>query len=236
MFGPVSPSPIRLKSRAGASGDRALAVAEREQGELVAVEELLHDDGDVAEAALDQHLVQRRAGLALVRGDHDALAGREPVRLDDGRVAGDRGHARLDVLDERVRGGGDAGRGHDLLGVGLRALEPRGGGDGAEAADAGGEQGVGEPVDERRLRPDDDEVDLRRAGRGGERVGIVRGRVERPRVAADSRVAGRAQDLGRLRRAQQRPDERVLAPAGPDDEDPHTAPMKSSIGIAESDS
>ena len=106
----------------------------------------------------------------------------------------------------------------------------------AEAADAGGEQRVGEPVDERRLRPDDDEVDLRRAGRGGERVGIVRGRVERPRVAADAGVAGRAQDLGRLRRAQQRPDERVLAPAGADDEDPHTAPMKSSIGIAESDS
>jgi hypothetical protein len=39
-----------------------------------------------------------------------------------------------------------------------------------------------------------------------------------------------------LRRAQQGPDERVLAPARTDHENSHTAPMKSSIGIADSDS
>ena len=61
-------------------------------------------------------------------------------------------------------------------------------------------------------------------------------RVERPRVAPDPRVARRAQHLRRLRRAQQGANERVLAPARADDEDPHTDPMKSSIGIAESDS
>jgi len=60
--------------------------------------------------------------------------------------------------------------------------------------------------------------------------------VERPRVAADARIARGAQHLGRPRGAEQRPDDRVLATAGADDQDPHTAPMKSSIGIAESDS
>ena len=84
--------------------------------------------------------------------------------------------------------------------------------------------------------PDDDEVDGRGARGGGERRRVVGRRVERARVAADAGVAGRAQDLGLLRGAQERPDERVLAPARADDEDPHTAPMKSSIGIAASDS
>ena len=225
-----------LEVARGRERDRALAVAQREQRELVAVEELLDHDRDVAEPALDQHLVQRRPRLRLRGGDRDALARRQTVGLDHRRVAGDRGHARLDVAHDLVRRRGDAGGGHDLLGVRLRALEPGGGGDRAEAADAGGVQRVGEPGDERRLGPDDDEVDPGVARRGRERGGIVRGRVERPRVAADARVAGGAQHLRRLRGAQQRPDDRVLATAGADDQDPHTAPMKSSIGIAESDS
>ena len=132
--------------------------------------------------------------------------------------------------------GRDAGRLHDLLRERLGALEPRGGRDRAEAAHALGRQRVGEARDERRLRPDDDEVDAGLARRAGERGGVVRRRLEHAGVAADARVPGRAQDLGRLRRAQQRADERVLAPARADDEDPHTAPMKSSIGIAGIDS
>ena len=102
-------------------------------------------------------------------------------------------------------------------------------------------QRVGEAGDQRRLGPDDDEVDAGRAGRAGERRRIVGGRVERPRLAPDAGVAGRAQHLRALRRAQQRAHDRVLAPAGADDEDPQRpdaqiAPMKSSIGIAASDS
>ncbi len=48
-------------------------------------------------------------------------------------------------------------------------------------------------------------------------------------------LPGAQSSSGRLRGARERPDERVLAPAAPDDEDPHTAPMNSSIGIAGSD-
>ena len=72
----------------------------------------------------------------------------------------------------------------------------------------------------------------------------VRGAVDstRARVAPDPGVAGRAQHFGRLRRAQQRAHDRVLAAARADDEDPHARsraqiePMKSSIGMAASDS
>ena len=41
VFGPVSPSPIRLKSCAGASGDDGAPIREPEEGHLVALEQLL---------------------------------------------------------------------------------------------------------------------------------------------------------------------------------------------------
>ena len=125
---------------------------------------------------------------------------------------------------------------HHLLGERLGALEPGGRGDRAEAAHALGGERVGEPGHERRLGPHDHEVDRGRAGGPGQRRDVVGRRVERPGVVPDARVAGRAEQLRGLRGARERADERVLAPARADDEDPHTAPMKSSIGIAGSDS
>ena len=236
VFGPVSPSPIRLKSRAGASGIARSPSHSASSESSSPSRNSSTTTGTSPNRRSTSISCSAARASASVGGDRDALARRQPVGLDHRRVAGDRGHALLDVAHDLVRRRRDAGGGHDLLGERLRALEPRGGGDRAEAAHAGGGERVGEPGDERRLGPDDDEVDPGVARRGRERGGIVRGRVERPRVAADARVAGRAQHLGRLRGAQQRPDDRVLATAGADDEDPHTAPMKSSIGIAESDS
>jgi hypothetical protein len=73
------------------------------------------------------------------------------------------------------------------------------------------------PRDERRLRPDHDEV----AGHGGlhESGDVVDADVDERRLLGDSRVAGRGQDLGRRRRPLQGAHERVLAPARADDED-----------------
>ena len=65
VFGPVSPSPMRLKSRAGRERHRALAVAQREQRQLVAVAGTPRPrTGCVAEAPLDEHRLERRARLA----------------------------------------------------------------------------------------------------------------------------------------------------------------------------
>ena len=98
---------------------------------------------------------------------------------------------------------------------------------------------VGEAGDERHLGPDDDEVDALRRGGVGQPGDVVDGDRQQPRVGGDARVAGRAQQLGRGGRALQRAHERVLAPAGADDEDlgagnaaAQIAAMKSSIGIA----
>ena len=84
VLGPVSPSPTRLKSCAGASGDDGRAVGEAEQRDLRPVEVLLDDDRPPGLAR------QRRAwasACAAVVGDDDALAGGEPVVLDDVRGA-----------------------------------------------------------------------------------------------------------------------------------------------------
>ena len=109
--------------------------------------------------------------------------------------------------------------------------------DRAEAAHALGGERVGEPGDERRLGPDDHEVDRRLARPRGR---VPRRRRRARRAAAASRrmpaLPGAHSSSGAWGERAQRADERVLAPAGADDEDPHTAPMKSSIGIAGSDS
>ena len=79
VLGPVSPSPTRLKSCAGGSAHDRLAVAEREQRHLGAVEVLLDDDPPAGRG-----MGQCRG---TVLGDDDALAGGQAVGLDDVRRA-----------------------------------------------------------------------------------------------------------------------------------------------------
>jgi hypothetical protein len=101
----------------------------------------------------------RRRGLD-VAGHDDALARGEAVVLDDVRSAeGVEGLGGL--LGGRAdvgAGGRDSGRGHDVLGEGLRALELRGLPGRAEDRDAHLAHGVGDPRDERGLRAHDDQV------------------------------------------------------------------------------
>ena len=233
-----------LEVARGRERQRALAVAEREHGQLVADQQLLDEHRVVAEAALLEHRDQRRARLGLVGRDHDALARRQAVGLDHGGVGVDRLQALGDRAHDPVAAGRHAGRLHHLLGEQLRALEPRGLADRPEARDGGGPQRVDEPVHERRLRARRRRSRRRRRSprRSTESV-IADVGVERLRLRADPGVAGHAQQLRALRRARQRADQRVLAAARADDEDPdggfggaQSEAMKSSIGIAASDS
>jgi hypothetical protein len=98
---------------------------------------------------------------------------------------------------------------------------------------------VDQAGDERGLGADDDEVDALVAGGVHERLEVVDAGVDRAGVGGDAGVAGRAQQGRRLRRARQRADERVLAPARADDEDlgagavaAQSEAMKSSMGMA----
>ena len=220
--------------------DRALAVAQRQQRELLADEVLLDDDAARRRSAARRGTSCRaRAGLGLVRGDDDALAGGEAVELDDDRVALDRRHARRRRVDDRD---------HAAVGTPAAAMislanafEPSSRAAAAPSArtprSPARRQRVDEAGDERRLRPDDDEVDVLALGAASTSPSMSSTPTSTSVASlGDPGVARAREHLGRLRRARQRPDDRVLAPAGADDEDLQHSEraMKSSIGIAAS--
>ena len=82
---------------------------------------------------------------------------------------------------------------------------------------------VGDPGDQRRLRPDDDQVDpeLGRASVGDGVAGSSGSTACSVATAADARVAGGGMHLGDRGVAGERPGQGVLAAAGADDEDLH---------------
>ena len=71
----------------------------------------------------------------------------------------ERGDPRPDVADGHVPGRGDLVRDHERLGHRLAALELRGRLARTEGRDPGLAQAIGEPVDERRLGTDHDQID-----------------------------------------------------------------------------
>ena len=83
VFGPVSPSPIRLKSWAGARATARCAVADGEHRELGPGQALLDDDGapGVAERGAGQLGPDVVLGLVERLGDEHALARGQPVGL-----------------------------------------------------------------------------------------------------------------------------------------------------------
>ena len=127
VFGPVSPSPTRLWSCAAAERQRGLAVAQREQRDFLADQAFLdhHRVAGVAECAGLHHRVDRCERCVLGRGNHDALAGGEAVRLHhDGRATPTNELARgVGIIEAFPLRGGDAGGVAQLLGEGLAAFE-----------------------------------------------------------------------------------------------------------------
>ena len=95
---------------------------------------------------------------------------------------------------------------------------------------------VSHPGYQWRLGTDDHEIDIESPRERDYRLGVLRveRRIGDVDLTRDPGIARAAQDLGALRRARQRLDERVLARAAPEDQNPgaQIAPMKSSIGIA----
>ena len=210
VFGPASPSPIALVVlRRRRAATASLAVADREDRELRALEQLL----DVERLAERLRRAQRRVELGLRAADPDALAGGEPVGLDDARRPRDR---------ERPRGR-NAGRLHHVLRERLRALDPRrrrararrrrcrGG-----AARRRARRRAAPPARRRRGRRRARRRAARATPGSSARAGMAASRAPRfpgfPGAACSS-VSRRA--------ARERPRERVLAPARADDEHLH---------------
>ena len=146
---------------------RGLAVAEREERSLFAVEKFFNDKlgSRLAQIAAEDH-VDRAFRLGERLRDHDALAGGEPVGLDDNwRAAG--AHISFGLIrgpkalvGRRRYAVGPA----QILGETFGAFEPRGGAARSEGFDAGGFQIVDDARAQRPFRSDDHEID--RADRG----------------------------------------------------------------------
>ena len=125
-------------SRARAPSASPLAVAEREQRQLLADQALLDDGARArAEAALDEDVPQRGLRLLGVVGHRHALAGGEPVGLDHHAGSASSPTASIPSLQRAhvtPAGGRHAGLVHRLLGERLRALQAGRGGARAERA------------------------------------------------------------------------------------------------------
>ena len=166
--------------------------------------------------------------------DDDALAGRKPIGLDDDRRAlgphiGLRRRRVGEAAEARRR---DAGLGAELLGERLRAFELGRGAARPERLDARRREIVDDAGDERRLRPDDDEIDP--FGPGSRRDRGVIGDVERQIRAALRRagVAGRDEQALAERARGELPGQRMLAPARADQKYPHDeAPIATPVGL-----
>ena len=204
------------------------AVAQHQQRDLGAGEVLLGDEhvAGVAELARHEAGLHGFARLGLVLADEHALAGGEAVGLDDQRVvlpALDVEQRRLEALVAPVGAGRHAAGGHDLLGEDLAALELRGLLVGAEDGQAVLLEEVGEARHERRLRPDDGEVDLLAAGEVEQRRQVVGGDRDVVGLCGGAGVARGAEDAVRERGLGEGMDEGVFSAAAAHHEDAHEA-------------
>ena len=132
----------------GGDLDGVGAVAEGEEGELFAGEELFEDDLGLrrAEEHAAEHLGGGFFGLEVGVADDDAFAGGEAGGFDDDRD-GEAAELFADLVErgaEGVGGGGDVVALHELFGEGFAGLELGRGLGGAEDAEAA----FGELVDE----------------------------------------------------------------------------------------
>ena len=170
VLGPVSPSPTRLKSWAGASGTARVPSHTREHRQLGPGQALLDHDPcgrrrRTRAGQLGPHVV---VGLGQRLGDEHALARGQPVGLhhvEAGQRVEERRAPGPTSVKAPWRAVGTPAVGEHLLHPRLRALEPGAVGAGPEHQAARGPQPVGQAVDQRRLGPDHEQVGVDLLGR-----------------------------------------------------------------------
>ena len=196
-----------LEVAGGCEGNGSPSVADREDRQLLALEQLL----DVKARAERLNLREGGLQLVVVVADEHALARGQAVGLDDARRSRHRKRARRR----------HAGPLEHVLRERLRPLDARAGRSRPEDGDASAAQAVGEPGDERCFRADDDEVDAQRA-REREHAVAVRGEdgMTAPELG-DARIPRCGVQLVEPRALGDLPGECVLASTRADDEHPH---------------
>jgi hypothetical protein len=185
------------------------AVRDRERRDLAPLEELLdhHRRAGVAELASLDRAADGVLGRGPVGRDHDPLARREPVRLDDVRRS--EAIERFEGVPDRDGGDRPAGR-HPVplaqrLRPGFRALEARPVGAGTEDAVSTVAKDVGESRDERPLGSDHGEIDAPAPDEVGDRVDVGRLHGDALGLAGDAGVPGRGHYLVDRRAPRERP-------------------------------
>ena len=170
VLGPASPSPTRLKSWAGA---RATArwpsqTARTESSGPVSPSSMTRVRPASPKASPERYSVTASRASASRSVTSTPLPAASPSVLTTYRPSrvSRKAKRRVGLGEGAVAGGGHAGVDEHLLHPRLGALEAGTVGTGAEHQPAGGPQLVGQAVDQRRLRADDEEVgvDLRRPG------------------------------------------------------------------------
>ena len=156
-------------------------------------------------------------------GDDDALAEREPVRLDDGRHRRgfDIRERRVHVGKDLVGGGRDAVFFHQILGKDLAALDDRGLFLRPEAGDTGGFERVDRAQNERIVRRDDGETDFFLDGEFHHAVDVFRADVNAHGVSRDAAVTGQTIDYVNFSALLECFDDRVFAAPAADNHDIH---------------
>ena len=168
------------------------------------------------------------------RGDDDAFPGGQPVGLDDNRqaqlaVGNHRDRLRRGVA-HAVPSRWNAVARHERFRERLAAFEARSRLRRAENPVPGRAKSIHDPEIERKLGPDDGQLDPLALDEGQQPLEIVHANRHDARVARDARVSRRARQRGAIRGAPERSHQRVLAPAGSDDEDPHAVPVPGPAG------
>src|SRR3954454_6093991 len=205
-----------LEALRGRERHHGVPVAEREERDLLALEQLLDDD--IAPESL--RALDGLVGLTLCPAHEDALSGREPVGFD---------HARRVRLLEPLRGRHCCGFQY-LLGEALGAFDLSGRLAGAEDGHTGAAELVSHAGDERRLRPDHDKVDLVLAAEAEKALDIVEADRMAPAERGDSRVSGRSVKLRQGRALGDLPGKRMLASARAHHENVHVRESRSLAG------
>ncbi len=226
MLGPESPSPRRLKSWAGARGTTHPApVAEAEHREFLPGQPFLDDHraaGRTERAAFEQCL-DGCVGLGDRAADEDALAERQPIRLDRHLTAafGGEGARRLGVAEGAVGGRRDAGFQHQLFGERLAALDPTGRAVRPEHRHSPSTQHIAHAGVDGRLRTQHSEINFFRPCQLQQRSRVIGLHRDVARESGGAGVAGRHQELAAERRLAALPGQRVLSRPSSNDEEPH---------------
>ncbi len=212
---------------AGGQCQHVLTVGHHDEARFLAFEELLEHDAmtGVAELAAGEHHVDHRVGFVGRQRDHDALAGRQAIGLDDDRRALriDVGMCRRSFGEGLEPGRGDAMPQHEALGEILRGFELRRGLRRAEDFQPGGTEGVDDAGGKRRLGSHHGECDALVARESDQFVESAQWDVLDTFLLRSTRIAGSDKHLEHARRLRQLPSQCVLTSAGTDDQDFHAS-------------